>query len=186
MRSLSALSRPTIRTVIARLTQSAFHPVAGWTLTRGWTRSTNLGPALGSLRSRYGWADRYTAFLPSMIFRKSGDSFSYAEYPLAQSVSPPIAGTVSLWRCVTPAGCFSCTKSVCHLEAPPGLRKSALRSVAWRSGQMTLTPETPGTCGAWGFSRLQVSCHRVSEKFRYLRGLLSPHTIPPIPSAAEV
>jgi hypothetical protein len=49
---------------------------------------------------------------------------------------------------LTPAGCFSCTRSLCHLLAPPGLRKLGFTSVAWRAGQMTLTPGTPGTCGA--------------------------------------
>ena len=54
MRSLSALSRPTILSVIARLTKSDFHFVAGWTRTSGCSRSTYLGPADGLSRSRYG------------------------------------------------------------------------------------------------------------------------------------
>lgn len=90
------------------------------------------------------------AVRPSMICRKAGDSFSYAAYPLAQSVSPPIEGTVSLWRCVTPAGCRSWTRSVCHREAPPGRRKLAGNSVACRAGQITETPGRPGTCATWG------------------------------------
>lgn len=65
-------------------------------------------------------------------------------------VSPPTGGTVSLCRCVIPAGCSSCTRSVCHRDAPPGFRKSADRSVRCRSGQITVTPSSPGTWGTWG------------------------------------
>src|SRR4051812_34451639 len=104
-----------------------------------------LGPAVGFSRSRYGWLERYTACFPSMNLRNSGDSFSYALYPEAHSVSPPTGGTVSLWRWVIPAGCRSWTRSVCHDDAPPGLRKLAGLSWAKRSGQITVTPGTPGT-----------------------------------------
>lgn len=94
---------------------------------------------------------------------------SYCYLPEAQRVSPPMVGTVSLCRWlqphvsfylhmssspldthVTPAGCRSCTRSVCQRDAPPGMRKLAGLSVACKAGQMTETPGTPGTCGTCG------------------------------------
>ena len=50
--SLSPSSRPTMRLVMARFTYRLFQPVTGCTRTIGWLRSTYLGPALGSSRSR--------------------------------------------------------------------------------------------------------------------------------------
>ena len=67
-------------------------------LTRGWTRSIGMRGPSGSSGFGYVCADRYTAESPSTILRNCGLRWSYAVYPEAQYVSPPVSGTVSLCR----------------------------------------------------------------------------------------
>lgn len=89
-----------------------------------------------------------------------------------------------IWCILTyPAGWRSCTKSVCHLDAPPVFLKLGVTSVAMRSGQRTVTPGTPGTCGTWGFTQ----CQRIQLYIgkNSLHGLRSRHNIPQASFAAE-
>jgi hypothetical protein len=75
-----------------------------------------------------------------------------------------------------PAGCLSCTRSVCHLEAPPVFLKLALTSVAWSAGQITVVPITPGTDGTCGYGTVRICTVQTHEQhlheLRFLRTTL--------------
>jgi hypothetical protein len=80
-----------------------------------------------------------------------------------------------------PAGCLSCTRSVCHLEAPPVCLKLALNSVAWSAGQITVVPITPGTDGTCGYSTVKICSVQTHgehlHELRFLRTTLQAFSV---------
>jgi hypothetical protein len=80
-----------------------------------------------------------------------------------------------------PAGCLSCTRSVCHLEAPPVCLKLALDSVACSAGQITVVPITPGTDGTCGYGTVRVCSVQAHEQhlheLRFLRTTLQASSV---------
>jgi hypothetical protein len=80
-----------------------------------------------------------------------------------------------------PAGCLSCTRSVCHLEAPPVCLKLALTSVACSAGQITVAPITPGTDGTCGYGTVRICNVQTHEQhlheLRFLRTTLQASSV---------
>lgn len=159
---------PSMVWVALRLINKDFQPVTGCTLTSG--TFLDLRELGDTFSFRISWhisqTQKYFATVSSIKYVHAHKcstkdlnlslSLSYAEYPLAQSVSPPVLGRWSyqfsftpnsvrtIWRCVIPGNCEP-EASACHKCVEPMFKNlGGGKSLS----QMTWTPGNPGTCWA--------------------------------------